>query len=97
MSIQKILVVDDDNLSRQFLVEAVKSLGFQVAIARDGKSGLAPDALADATCNARDFYPQGPEAFQQAQADRREMFRLLQLVEDYASQWEARAAEHLRG
>jgi hypothetical protein len=55
------------------------------------------DALADATCNARDFYPQGPEAFQQAQADRREMFRLLQLVEDYAAQWETRAAEHLRG
>lgn len=55
------------------------------------------DALADATCNARDFYPQGPEAFQQAQADRREMFRLLQLVQDYAAQWEARAAEHLRG
>lgn len=57
----------------------------------------AIDALADATCNARDFYPQGPEAFQQAQADRREMFRLLQLVQDYANQWEARAAEHLRG
>ena len=55
------------------------------------------DALADATCNARDFYPQGPETFQQAHADRREMFRLLQLVQDYASQWEARAAEHLRG
>jgi len=40
MSIQKILVVDDDNLSRQFLVEAVKSLGFQVAIARDGNEGF---------------------------------------------------------
>ena len=54
------------------------------------------DALADATCNPRDFYSQGPEAFQQALADRREMFRLLQLVQDYANQWEARAAEHLR-
>ena len=54
------------------------------------------DALADATCNARDFYPQGFEAFQQAQADRREMFRLLQLVQDYAQQWEARAAEFIR-
>ncbi|MBM3986345.1 MAG: sigma-54-dependent Fis family transcriptional regulator [Planctomycetes bacterium] len=40
MSIQKILVVDDDNLSRQFLVEAVKSLGFQVAVARDGNEGF---------------------------------------------------------
>lgn len=54
------------------------------------------DALADATCNARNFYIQGPEAFQQAQADRREMFRLLQLVQDYAQQWEARAAEFIR-
>ena len=55
------------------------------------------DALSDATCSGLDFYLQGPEAFRQDQADRREMFRLLQLVQDYASQWEARAAEHLRG
>jgi hypothetical protein len=54
------------------------------------------DVLTDATCAALDF-PGDPEAFQQAQADRREMFRLLQLVEDYAAQWETRAAEHLRG
>ncbi len=40
MSIQKILVVDDDNLSRQFLVEAVKSLGYQVAVGRDGNDGF---------------------------------------------------------
>ncbi|MCC7011022.1 MAG: sigma-54-dependent Fis family transcriptional regulator [Planctomycetes bacterium] len=40
MSIQKILVVDDDNLSRQFLVEALKSLGYQVTVARDGNEGF---------------------------------------------------------
>jgi DNA-binding NtrC family response regulator len=40
MSIHKILVVDDDNLSRQFLVEAVKSLGYQVCVARDGAEGF---------------------------------------------------------
>ena len=51
MSIHKILVVDDDNLSRQFLVEAVKSLGYQVCIARDGAEGFeqarreAPDLV----------------------------------------------------
>lgn len=55
------------------------------------------DALVDATCSGLDFYLQGPEAFRQDQADRREMFRLLQLVQDYANQWEARAAEHVRG
>jgi len=73
-----------------------KSLREQYRAVRLSAKATA-DALADATCNARDFYPQGPEAFQQAQADRREMFRLLQLVEDYAAQWEARAAERLRG
>ncbi len=40
MSLHKILVVDDDNLSRQFLVEAVKSLGYQVCVARDGAEGF---------------------------------------------------------
>ena len=73
-----------------------KSLQEQYRAVRLAAKATA-DALADATCNGRDFYPQGPEAFQQAQADRREMFRLLQLVEDFAAQWEARAAEHLRG
>ncbi len=73
-----------------------KSLQEQYRAVRLSAKATA-DALANATCNGRDFYPQGPEAFQQAQADRREMFRLLQLVEDFAAQWEARAAEHLRG
>jgi DNA-binding NtrC family response regulator len=40
MSIQHVLVVDDDRLSRQFLVEAVRSLGFTVTQAESGDAGL---------------------------------------------------------
>jgi hypothetical protein len=56
----------------------------------------AVDVLAAATCNARDFYPQEPGAWERARAERAEAFRLLQLVSDYAEQWEAHAAEHRR-
>ncbi len=51
MSIQHVLVVDDDRLSRQFLVEAVRSLGFAVTQAESGEAGLelarssAPDLV----------------------------------------------------
>ena len=41
MPIQNILVVDDDNLSREFLVEAVKALGFEAHQATSGDEGLA--------------------------------------------------------
>ena len=40
MSIQHVLVVDDDRLSRQFLVEAVRSLGYTVTQAESGDAGL---------------------------------------------------------
>ena len=56
----------------------------------------ASDALAAATCNARDFYPQEPGAWQRARAERDEAFRLLQVVSDYAEQWESHAADHRR-
>jgi hypothetical protein len=56
----------------------------------------AVDALAAATCNARDFYPQGQGAWQQACAERQEAFRLLQLVSNYAERWELHAADHGR-
>ena len=56
----------------------------------------ASDALQAATCNARDFYPQGPGAWQRARAERDEAFRLLQQVSDYAEQWEEHAADHRR-
>jgi hypothetical protein len=58
--------------------------------------GAAVDALAAATCNARDFYPQGPGGYQRAREDRDEAFRLLRLVSDYAERWEMHAADHGR-
>ncbi len=41
MPIQHILVVDDDQLSRTFLVEAVQALGYRASMARGGDEGLA--------------------------------------------------------
>ncbi|MEY2745683.1 MAG: hypothetical protein RL112_725 [Planctomycetota bacterium] len=40
MSIQKILVVDDDSLSREFLMEAVSALGYQPIEARNAAEAL---------------------------------------------------------
>jgi DNA-binding NtrC family response regulator len=40
MSIQRILVVDDDTLSRQFLVEAIAALGYQAIEAKSGREAL---------------------------------------------------------
>ena len=40
MSIQKILVVDDDSLSREFLMEAVSALGYQPIEARNATEAL---------------------------------------------------------
>jgi hypothetical protein len=57
----------------------------------------ASDALVSATCNLRDFFPQGPAAWHTAQAERAEAFRLLQLVSDYAEAWELHAMDHRRG
>ena len=56
---------------------------------------MASDALAAATCNARDFYPQGDAAWQQAREERAEMFRKLAEVQAYAEAWMARASDHL--
>lgn len=58
--------------------------------------GAAVDALAAATCNQRDFYPQEPGNWERARADRAEAFRLLQQVSDYAEQWEIHAMGHRR-
>ena len=41
MPIQQILVVDDDPLSREFLVEAVTALGYKATSATTGEEGLA--------------------------------------------------------
>jgi DNA-binding NtrC family response regulator len=40
MSIQRILVVDDDALSREFLVEAVSALGYEPVAAHSGEEAL---------------------------------------------------------
>jgi DNA-binding NtrC family response regulator len=40
MSIQRILVVDDDTLSREFLVEAITALGYQPIEAKNGNEAL---------------------------------------------------------
>src|SRR5215203_3978574 len=40
MSITRILVVDDDSLSREFLVEAIASLGYQPIEAKSGSEAL---------------------------------------------------------
>ena len=53
----------------------------------------ARDALAAATCNQRDFYPQEPGAWQQARTEREEAFRMLQVVSDYAETWEVHAMD----
>ena len=55
----------------------------------------AADALQAATCNARDFYPQGDAAWQQAREERAEMFRKLNELQAYAEAWMGRASEHL--
>lgn len=56
----------------------------------------AADALAAATCNQRDFYPQEHGAWERAKAERAEAFRLLQQVSDYAKQWEMHALDNRR-
>jgi hypothetical protein len=52
-------------------------------------------ALAAATCNARDFYPQGDAAWIQARDERTEMFLKLVEVQAYAEAWIAQASHHL--
>ena len=40
MAIQRVLIVDDDSLSREFLTEAVRSLGYKVEAVDDGARAL---------------------------------------------------------
>jgi len=47
----------------------------------------ASEALAAATCNARDFYPQEPVAYARAMSQRFEAFRKLKEVQAYALAW----------
>lgn len=45
------------------------------------------DALAQATCHPRDFYPQGDGAWEQARAERDKAFENLREVQEYVEQW----------
>jgi len=56
----------------------------------------AENLLQAATCNARDFYPQAPGAWQRAQDERAEAFRLLKQVSNYAQAWKDHAADALQ-
>jgi hypothetical protein len=55
----------------------------------------AAEALQNATCNARDFYPQEPTAWDRARQEREEAFRKLKELQRYASAWMERASDHL--
>lgn len=55
----------------------------------------ARDALAATTCNARDFYPQGDEAFHDAKFERAEAFAKLDDVISYAEDWVSHLANYI--
>jgi hypothetical protein len=52
--------------------------------------------LLAATCNGRDFYPQGPDAYCVARCERAEMFAKLREIMDYAAAWHDHASAHCR-
>ena len=54
----------------------------------------ADDALVAATCNGRDFYPQGSNAYYTARRERDAMLDMLRQVRSYAEAWEAHAMNH---
>lgn len=43
----------------------------------------AIDALAATTCNGRDFYPQGPDAYHQAREERQQALQKLREAQEY--------------
>ncbi len=56
----------------------------------------ASNTLVNATCNQRDFYPQGDGAWEKARAERSEMFLHLEMVEQYLSAWAEHANNHIK-
>lgn len=54
----------------------------------------ARDVLLSATCNARDFYPQGDHAYQDARFERSEAIAKLDDVIEYVESWVAHITEH---
>ena len=56
----------------------------------------AEDRLLAATCNGRDFYPQGRDAYYAARFERDGMLAKLREVMDYANAWRDHAISHCR-
>jgi hypothetical protein len=56
----------------------------------------AEDRLLAATCNGRDFYPQGPDAYYAARFERDGMLAKLREIMDYANAWHDHASAHCR-
>jgi hypothetical protein len=52
----------------------------------------AGKALQRATCNGRDFYPQGPGAYERASMEREVAFSKLKDLQAYAEAWFDRAS-----
>lgn len=44
--------------------------------------------LENATCNPRDFYPQGPGVYEKAAAERGQVFEHLSSAAEYVEAWE---------
>lgn len=74
--------------------EAKRLLYEYIALAQAIENATA--ALERATCNARDFYPQGDHAFNCAKYERTQMFQKLKDLQEYASAWAVQASKHIR-
>ena len=57
---------------------------------------MAIRTLGHATCNARDFYPQGPGAYEKAVKERQQAFEHLSAAAEYVEAWNACAYDALR-
>lgn len=57
---------------------------------------LLQEKLANASCHARDYYPQGHEAYNEARYERAEMFAKLSDVEDYLISLIEHASNHVK-
>lgn len=56
----------------------------------------ATTALEQCTCNERDFYLQGDDAWSRATDERSQMFQKLDDLQEYASAWAIQASKHIR-
>ena len=52
-------------------------------------------AMASATCNARDFYPQGDNAWSDARYERAEVLAKISDIEDYLQAWLSHICDHV--